>query len=46
MQGIVEGVEQGRYRVNLDKAYSFDQIVEAHRYMEESRATGKLVVTV
>ncbi len=46
LQRIVERVEQGRYRLNLDRVFAFDEIVEAHRVMEESRATGKLVVIV
>ncbi|QBD77523.1 NADPH:quinone reductase [Ktedonosporobacter rubrisoli] len=44
LQHIVEGVAQGRYHVDLDRIFQFDEIVEAHRYMEENRATGKLVV--
>jgi NADPH:quinone reductase len=46
LQPIVEGVEQKRYAPHIDRIFPFDHIVEAHRYMEENRATGKLVVTV
>jgi NADPH:quinone reductase len=46
LQQIVDGVAAGRYRVSLDRVFHFDQIVEAHRYMEENRAKGKLVVLV
>jgi NADPH:quinone reductase len=46
LQHIVEGVEHGRYDAHIDRIFHFHQIVEAHRYMEESRATGKLVVIV
>jgi NADPH2:quinone reductase len=46
LQHIVEGVEQKRYDPHIDHVFSFDQIVEAHRYMEENRAKGKLVVLV
>jgi NADPH:quinone reductase-like Zn-dependent oxidoreductase len=46
LQQIVRGVEAGRLRLNLDRVFRFDEIVEAHRYMEESRAAGKLVVAV
>jgi len=31
--------------VPIDHIYEFDEIVEAHRHMEEGRASGKLVVT-
>ncbi len=46
LQAIVDGVAAGRYRPNLDRVWSFDEIVLAHRYMEENRAKGKLVVRV
>jgi NADPH:quinone reductase-like Zn-dependent oxidoreductase len=46
LQHIVEGVEQKRYNAHIDRIFHFHQIVEAHRYMEENRATGKLVVSV
>jgi NADPH:quinone reductase-like Zn-dependent oxidoreductase len=39
-------VQAGRLPLNLDRVFRFDQIAEAHRYMEDNRATGKLVVTV
>lgn len=44
MQEIVTGVEQGRFKPAVDKVFRFEEIVEAHRYMEENRALGKLVV--
>lgn len=46
LQHIVEGVEQKHYDPHIDRIFPFDQIVEAHRYMEENRAQGKLVVRV
>lgn len=46
LQRIVDGVAAGRYKVNLDRAFPFEQIVAAHRYMEENRAVGKVVVTI
>ena len=46
LQHIVEGVEQKRYDTHIDRIFPFHQIVEAHRCMEENRATGKLVVSV
>ncbi len=41
---IVAGVEAGYYRPNIFKVFAFEDVVEAHRMMEESRAAGKLVV--
>ncbi|MDB4891588.1 MAG: NADPH:quinone reductase [Gemmatimonadetes bacterium] len=46
LQEIVDGVTTGRYRVNLQRRFRFDEIVEAHRFMEENRVSGKLVVVV
>jgi NADPH:quinone reductase-like Zn-dependent oxidoreductase len=46
LQAIVDGVAAGRLRANLERVFRFDDIVEAHRTMDESRATGKLVVVV
>ena len=46
LQQIVDEVAAGHYRLSLDKVFPFEHIVEAHRYMEENRATGKLVVLV
>jgi NADPH:quinone reductase-like Zn-dependent oxidoreductase len=46
LQEIVDGVANGRYRPNIQKRYAMDEIVSAHRFMEENRGTGKLVVVV
>ena len=43
LQAIVSDVEAGRYGAHLDRVFSLDDIVDAHRYMEENRATGKVV---
>jgi len=32
------------YRPHVDRVFGLDEIVAAHRYMEEDRASGKLVV--
>lgn len=44
LQRIVDEVEAGVYRPNLDRVFRLDDIVAAHRYMETDQATGKLVV--
>ena len=43
-QQIVEAVEAGRYDPNIDRVFPMSEIVDAHRYMEENRAAGKIVV--
>jgi NADPH2:quinone reductase len=44
LQGIVDGVAAGRYRASPHRVFQLDEIAAAHRYMEENRGTGKLVV--
>jgi len=44
LQRIVREIEAGVYRPNVDRVFGLDDIVAAHQYMENSRATGKLVV--
>jgi NADPH:quinone reductase-like Zn-dependent oxidoreductase len=46
LQEIVDGVVARRYRANVQRVFRFDEIVEAHRLMEENRGSGKLVVVV
>jgi NADPH:quinone reductase-like Zn-dependent oxidoreductase len=44
LQRIVNGVANGIYHPNVDRVFALADIVEAHRYMEANRATGKVVV--
>jgi len=45
LQAYLDAVAAGHAIVPIDHIYEFDEIVEAHRHMEEGRASGKLVVT-
>ncbi|WP_229713721.1 zinc-binding dehydrogenase [Streptomyces fuscichromogenes] len=44
LQRIVDEVEAGVYRPDLDRVLALDDIVAAHRRMEADEATGKTVV--
>jgi NADPH:quinone reductase-like Zn-dependent oxidoreductase len=44
LQQLVDQVEAGTLRVHVGKVLHLDQIVEAHRLMEENKAGGKIVV--
>lgn len=44
LQAFVNDVEAGRVPIALDRTFTLDEIVEAHRYMEANRARGKIVV--
>jgi NADPH:quinone reductase-like Zn-dependent oxidoreductase len=41
---LVEQVAAGRLRVQVSRVFKLDDIVEAHRCMEENKAGGKIVV--
>ncbi len=44
LQSLLEQVEEGRLSPRIGKVFRLDEIVEAHRCMEENRAGGKIVV--
>ncbi|WP_285624366.1 zinc-binding dehydrogenase [Actinoallomurus iriomotensis] len=44
LRRIVQQVEAGVYRPNLDRVFGLDDIVAAHRHMENDQAAGKVVV--
>lgn len=44
LQRVVREVEADVYRPNVDRVFGLDDIVAAHRYMEDNQAAGKLVV--
>jgi NADPH:quinone reductase len=45
-QYIYEGLKSGELVPILDRTFTLDQIVEAHRYMESNQQNGKITVTV
>lgn len=45
-QYIYKGLESGKLVPILDRIFTLDQIVEAHRYMESNQQNGKIIVTV
>lgn len=45
LQEFLQAVSDGTATVPIGKIYTLDDIVQAHTDMEESRASGKLVVT-
>jgi len=44
MKSILEGVEEGWVRPHVDKTFPFEQIGEAHAYIEERKNIGKVVL--
>ncbi len=45
LQDFVDEVEKGRAKAPIGRVFTINEIVEAHRTMEENRAGGKIVVT-
>jgi len=43
---VINGLEKGTLKPIVDRVFPFDQIVEAHRYLEASRQIDKIVVTI
>ena len=46
LQAFVEAIEAGTTKIRTGPVFSIDDIVEAHRTMEENRAAGKIVVVI
>ncbi|MBB2947856.1 NADPH:quinone reductase-like Zn-dependent oxidoreductase [Actinoplanes lutulentus] len=42
---LAAGVRSGVLRPTIDRVFDFDDIVEAHRYLEKGTPSGKVVVT-
>jgi NADPH2:quinone reductase len=43
---ILDGLAYGRLKAVIDRVFPFEQIVEAHRYLESNAQFGKIVVTL
>lgn len=43
---ILEGLTSGALKPIIAKTFAFDEIVEAHRYLESNEQIGKIVVTI
>jgi NADPH:quinone reductase-like Zn-dependent oxidoreductase len=43
---ILAGLSSGKLKPVVDRTFEFDDIVEAHRYLESNEQFGKIVVTV
>ncbi len=44
LQELIDRIAAGNLRIQIGKTFYLDDIVEAHRCMEENKAGGKIVV--
>ena len=44
LESLADLVDDGRLRVHLERTFAFDDIAEAHRYVEGGHMTGKVVL--
>jgi NADPH:quinone reductase-like Zn-dependent oxidoreductase len=44
LQDVIDDIEAGRFKPPIGCVFQIDEIVEAHRTMEENRSGGKIVV--
>ncbi len=44
LQEFIDDVAKGNIKLNIDNVFTLDQVVEAHQYMENNKAKGKIVV--
>lgn len=44
LESLAQQIEKGELKIKIGKVFKMDQIVEAHRCMEENTAEGKIVV--
>lgn len=43
---VLKGLESGALKPVIDRQFTFDEMVDAHRYLEQNGQFGKIVVTV
>lgn len=46
MQAIARMLQEGTMKVHVDKTFSFEQIPQAHKQMEQGKNKGKIVITL
>lgn len=46
LQEFINKIEAGSIHLHIDRIFSLDQVAQAHQYMEDNKAKGKIVVLV
>lgn len=46
LQEFIDEVEKGNIKLNIDKVFQLSEVANAHQYMEDNRAKGKVIVKI
>jgi len=46
LQEFIDEVQKGSINLIIDKVFSLNEISDAHQYMEDNKAKGKIVVKI
>ncbi|MEZ5040076.1 MAG: zinc-binding alcohol dehydrogenase family protein [Saprospiraceae bacterium] len=46
LQEFISEVERKNIRLNIDRVFRLEQVADAHQYMEDNKAKGKIVVEI
>ncbi|TDI70323.1 MAG: hypothetical protein E2O88_03700 [Bacteroidetes bacterium] len=46
LQEFIVEVERGNIKLNIDKVFDLSEVAQAHQYMEDNKARGKIVVAL
>lgn len=44
LQEFIDDVENGNINLNIDKVFQLNEVANAHQYMEDNKAKGKIIV--
>jgi NADPH:quinone reductase-like Zn-dependent oxidoreductase len=44
MRDILSGVDEGWINPHIDRTFSFEEVGEAHKYLEQRKNTGKVIL--
>jgi len=46
LQDFIDEIENGNVHLTIDKVFGLNDVAQAHQYMEDNKANGKIVVRI
>ena len=46
LQDFIDEVEKDNIKLNIDKVFQLNEVADAHQYMEDNKAKGKVIVKI